>query len=170
MYNRYDDISKFVTDIDQLKVADDEIVYISSEYDYDIAIDLDGCYDTFEHLKQFMAIIAEHVCEMDNTVLKFINTTRRNDKPLKFARLPSSYGTLRYDYAKSMEKEPIPKEKNFPYELEVIYITKPNIVTFDYWAANKNDQCDVTFEYKEGKFFLRTFGMYDCIPDYWDEG
>ena len=169
MYHRYGDKHKFITDIDQLQVTDDEVVYISKEEDYDIAFDLEGCYDTFENLKSFMITIAEHICEMDDTVIKFDQTTRFNNKPLKFARLPCPNGFLRFDYAKCIEKEPVPTKKKFSFILVLIYIEQPNFVTFDYWATNENNQFTVTFEYKDGKFYLRTFGSIDCIPDDWDK-
>lgn len=166
MFNRYGDITKFITNEDKLEVVDNE-VYISGESDYDIAIDLEGCYDTFENLKSFIVIVAKHICEMDNIVLKFNNTERGRNIPVSHIRIPSLY-YLRLDYSKLMA-EPIKKvEKDFPFTLEVIYIEKPDFVTFDYWATNVNDQFCVTFEYKEGKFFLRTYGAYENIPDDWD--
>lgn len=167
--NRYSDMSKFITDIDQLQVVNNEVVYLSSEDDYDIAIDLEGCYDTFENLKPFMVTVAKHICEMDNMVLKFNNTTRRNNMPLKFAKLPAPCGILRFDYAKSIEKEPVPKKKSFPFLLSLVYIEEPNFVTFDYWATDENNQFDTVFEYKDGRFYLRKYGAYDCIPDDWDQ-
>lgn len=36
-FNRYGDLSKFITDPDLLQVTEDESVYISNENDYDIA-------------------------------------------------------------------------------------------------------------------------------------
>ena len=38
-FNRYGDLSKFITDPDLLQVTEDESVYISNENDYDIAVD-----------------------------------------------------------------------------------------------------------------------------------
>ena len=163
--NRYGDISKFITDIDQLQVTDDEVVYISSEDNYDIAIGLGGCYDTFENLKPFMVTIAKHICEMDNIVLKFNRTMRLNNKSLSTS-LGNGY---RYDYSTNVEKEPVPIKKKFSYILSLVYIEKPNFVTFDYWATDQDNQFYVTFEYKDGRFFLRTYGMVKCIPDDWDK-
>ena len=40
LYNRYGDISKFITDMEQLCVADDGYVYISRQEDYEIAVDM----------------------------------------------------------------------------------------------------------------------------------
>lgn len=168
MYDRYGDISKFITDPDRLEIADGECVYISGERDYDIAVDLEGCYDTFENVKPFIALIAKHVCELDNTVLRFNNTTRFNDKPLKLAKLPCPEGFLRYDYSGCIEKTH-EEEREFHFILSLIFIDKPNFVTFDYWATNMNNQLSAVFEYKDGRFFLRQFGMIDLIPDDWDK-
>ena len=33
----------------------------------------------------------------------------------------------------------------------------------------KNSQLEVVFEYKENKFFLRTYGAIDNIPDNWED-
>lgn len=41
MYNRYDNINKFITDIDKLKMDKYGTVYISEEDDYDISVCLD---------------------------------------------------------------------------------------------------------------------------------
>ena len=167
MYDRYGDISKFITDPDRLEIADGNCVYISGEKDYDIAVDLEGCYDTFENVKPFIALIARHVCELDNMVLRFNNTTRFNDKPLKLAKLPCPVGFLRYDYSKCIEKTH-EQESEFHFILSLIFIEEPNFVTFDYWATNMNNQFSTVFEYKDGRFFLRQFGMIDLIPDDWD--
>ena len=47
-FNRYGDLSKFITDPDLLQVTEDESVYISNENDYDIAVDLESCYASFD--------------------------------------------------------------------------------------------------------------------------
>lgn len=83
--------------------------------------------------------------------------------------LPSPDWVLRFDYSQSMEKEPAPQKKAFPFELEIIYIEEPNIIVFDYWCTNKNTQLDVTFEYRDTRFFLRKYGSFDCIPDNWEQ-
>ena len=167
VYNRYGDISKFITDPNRLEIADGKCVYISGEKDYDVAVDLEGCYDTFENVKQFITLIAKHVCEMDNIVLRFHNNTRLNGKPLKYAKLPAPEGILRYDYSKCIEKTR-EQQGEFNFILSLIFIEKPNFVTFDYWATNVNDQLNADFEYKDGRFYLRTYGMIDLIPDDWD--
>ncbi|MDE6727966.1 MAG: hypothetical protein K2J80_08515 [Oscillospiraceae bacterium] len=136
MYDRYGDISKFITDPDKLTVADGEYVYISGESDYDIAVDLEGCYGSFDEVKPFIALVAGHINELDNIVLRF-------------------------------DKQKL-KSKSFPFELQVLYIEKPNFVLLDYWCTEYNSQFDVVFEYKDGKFFLRKFGAFDLIPDDWD--
>lgn len=83
--------------------------------------------------------------------------------------LPSPKGFLRYDYLQSMENDSTPQRKKPPFELETIYVEKPNSIVFDYWCTTENTQLDVTFEYKEDKFFLRKYGCFDCIPDNWEE-
>lgn len=165
MYNRYNDISKFITQIDKLQISD-ESCYISKKDDYDIVIDLESFVDEFDDLKPFIIFLSQHICELDNTVQKFNNSKRAKEK--MFA-LPSSLGLLRFDYSKSMENEPYKTEKDFPFTLEVIYLEKPNFVILDYWHTQINSQLSVVFEYKNDKFYLRSFGMFDCIPDNWDK-
>lgn len=167
MYNRYEDISKFIIDIDQLCVADDGYVYISKQQDYDIAVDMESCYGSFDEVKSFIVFLAKHICELDNLVQRFNQKKRiRNGGCVC---LPSPGGILRFDYSQSMENDPIPQKKEFPFELEIIYIEKPNRIVFDYWSTINCTQLDVTFEYKENKFFLRKYGSFDCIPDNWEE-
>lgn len=50
MYNRYDNINKFITDIDKLKMDKYGTVYISEEDDYDISVCLDEQMERFEEL------------------------------------------------------------------------------------------------------------------------
>lgn len=170
MYDRYGDISKFITDPDKLKIADGECVYISSESDYDIAVDLDGCYGSFDEVKPYIALIAKHINELDNTVQRFDHRKRvKNGGYCKDGRLPSPIGITRFDYNKCMEDDPNPGEQRFPFDLALIYIERPNFVMFDYWCTDYNSQLDVTFEYKDGKFFLRKFGAFDLIPDDWEQ-
>ena len=55
MYNRYHDIKKFVTDPEKLQIVNGSEVYISSEEDYDIVVDLKEHKEEFESLKPFIA-------------------------------------------------------------------------------------------------------------------
>ena len=71
MYNRYHDIKKFVTDPEKLQIVNGSEVYISSEEDYDIVVDLKEHKEEFESLKPFIALIARNICELDNTAQKF---------------------------------------------------------------------------------------------------
>ena len=71
MYNRYHDIKKFVTDPEKLQIVNGSEVYISSEEDYDIVVDLKEHKEEFECLKPFIAFIARNICELDNTAQKF---------------------------------------------------------------------------------------------------
>ena len=71
MYNRYHDIKKFVTDPEKLQIVNGAEVYISSEEDYDIVVDLKEHKEEFESLKPFIAFIARNICELDNTAQKF---------------------------------------------------------------------------------------------------
>lgn len=164
MYNRYSDISKFVTDIDKLQM-DEEFYVDISEY-YDIAIDLEECSNNFENQKNFIIYLIKHICELDNMVQRFHNSKKPKEKKIV---LPSSFGTIRFDYGQSMENEIEVINKDFPFELSIIYLTKGNIVVFDYWHTKVNSQFEVRFEYKNGVFYLRSFGAFDCIPDNWDE-
>ena len=71
MYNRYCDIKKFITDPEKLQIVNGSEVYISSEEDYDIVVDLREHKEEFESLKPFIALIARNICELDNTAQKF---------------------------------------------------------------------------------------------------
>ena len=71
MYNRYCDIKKFITDPEKLQIVNGSEVYISSEEDYDIVVDLKEHKEEFESLKPFIALIARNICELDNTAQKF---------------------------------------------------------------------------------------------------
>lgn len=71
MYDRYGDISKFITDADQLCVVDDEFVYISKEKDYDIVVDMESCYGSLDEVKSFIVFLTKHICELDNLVQRF---------------------------------------------------------------------------------------------------
>jgi len=73
MYNRYSDIKKFVTDPSKLQIVNGSEVYISSEENYDIVIDLQGHTEEFEQLKPFITLIAQSICDLDNTAQKFDN-------------------------------------------------------------------------------------------------
>ena len=46
-------------------------VYISSEEDYNIVVDLKEYKEEFESLRPFIALIARNICELDNTAQKF---------------------------------------------------------------------------------------------------
>lgn len=71
MYNRYYDIKKFITDPEKLQIVNGAEVYISSEEDYDIVVDLKGHKEEFESLKPFIAFVARNICELDNIAQKF---------------------------------------------------------------------------------------------------
>ena len=169
MYNRYGDMSKFIIDMEQLCIADDGYVYISKEEDYDIAAYLESCCGPLDEVKPFLVFLAAHICELDNLVQRFHQKKRIKNGGCGYVCLPSSIGVLRFDYSQSMENDPDPQEKEFPFKLEIIGLEAPDRVVFDYWGTTENTQLAVTFEYKENHFFLRKFGAFDCIPDNWEE-
>ena len=175
MYDRYGDISKFITDAEQLCVVkdiDDEIVYLSKEKDYDIAVVLRECYAPFEEIRSFLAFLSLHICELDNTVQWF--DRHKRIKARGYVRLPSHVGILRLDYSQSAEDIPGSeregeKEKEYPYILTFVRLEQPDFVTLEYWCTTENSQFEAVFEYKGGGFFLRSFGIFDGIPDNWKE-
>lgn len=71
MYNRYQDIDKFITDVNELRMDKDGGVYISSEEDYGIMVDLEEQMDKFEELKPQIVFVAEHIGELDNMVQRY---------------------------------------------------------------------------------------------------
>ena len=168
LYNRYGDISKFVTNIEQLCVAEDGFVYLSQEKDYGIAVDIDNCYGSLNELQSFLICLSKHICELDNLVQRFNQKKRVRNDGHGYVCLPSPRGILRFDYSQSMENDPDPQEKEFPFELEIIYMEEPNHIVFEYWCTVKATYLFVTFEYKENNFFLRKYGVFDCIPDNWE--
>lgn len=78
-YNRYGDISKFVTDITKLKVVDEFYVYISAPEDYDITVDMEDNPEEFEELKLLIVFWAQHICELDNIAQRFLEVRGQGD-------------------------------------------------------------------------------------------
>lgn len=137
MYNRYNDIRKFITDDSKLKIENGSEVYISSEENYDIVVDLDDRIDEFDKIKPLIVFVAKNVCELDNIVQRFDRKCLNGNQ--------------------------------FPYELEIIYIDKPNFIKFQYWGTTENTMFDVVFKYENNKFVLKSFGLCDNIPADWDK-
>lgn len=75
MYNRYSDISKFITNTGQLCTESDGYVYLSREEDYDIAVDMESCYGSLDEVRSFLAFLAKHIYELDNLVQRFNQKT-----------------------------------------------------------------------------------------------
>ena len=73
MYDRYADIEKFITDPDKLQITNGSEVYISSEDNHDIVVDLQGHTEDFEQLKPFISFVAKSICKLDNIAQKFDN-------------------------------------------------------------------------------------------------
>ncbi len=168
-FNRYGDLSKLITDQDLLQVTEDESVYISNENDYDIAVDLESCYASFDEVKPFIAFLATQICELDNAVQRFHRKKRIKNNGRGYVRLPSSPGTLSIDYSQSMEDNPTPQGEKSDFILAYIYMEEKNQISFNYWCTTENSEFDVVFEYKENKFFMRRYGIIDNIPDNWEE-
>ncbi len=169
MYHRYGDLSKFILDVEQLRMAKDGYVYISKEEDYDIAAYLESSFGPLEKAKPFLAFLAKHIGELDDLVQRFYQKKRVKNGGRGYVCLPSSVGVLRFDYSQSMEDDPDPHEKEFPFELETICLEAPDKILFDYWGTIENTQLAVIFECKENRFFLRKFGAFDRIPDDWEK-
>lgn len=99
MYNRYGDIEKLITDPDQLRMVNGSEVYISSEDDYDIVVDLQGHTEDFEGLKPFIIFIAQSICELDNIAQKFdslFNKGSRFSYDLEIVFIDKPYVILEY--------------------------------------------------------------------------
>lgn len=99
MYNRYNDIKKFITEPEKLQIVNGSEVYISSEENYDIVVDLKGHTADFESLKPFIAFVARSLCELDNIAQKFDRLYSRSsqfpyDVEIVFIDVP--YVTLTY--------------------------------------------------------------------------
>lgn len=139
MYDRHSDASKFITP-DKWALDGNGFVYISGEDDYDIAVDFERCFCSFEELKPFIALIVERVNELDNTVQRFHNK-RHGFSPLR-------------------ETE---------FYLNLISFPKPSFVTLEYVCTDVNSQFDVLFEYKNERFYLQEFGLVKDIPEDWDD-
>ncbi|MDE6620733.1 MAG: hypothetical protein K2K74_09670 [Lachnospiraceae bacterium] len=168
-FNRYGDISKFITDPDLLQVTGDACVYISNENDYDVVVVLERCYAPFDEVKPFIAFLATQICELDNAVQRFNRKKRIKNSGHGYVRFPSPPAPLRIDYSQSMEDNPTPQEEKSDFILAYIYMEEKNWISFDYWCTTENSEFDVVFEYKENKFFLRSYGIIDNIPDNWED-
>lgn len=105
MHNRYSDIGKFITDSSQLKLEGNSEVYISSEENYDIVVDLDEQSSKFEELKPFIVFIAKHVCELDNIAQRYIRLNHPGSQfPYNLAIIYiDSHDTIRFDYWGTIE-------------------------------------------------------------------
>lgn len=141
MYDRYSDISKFITP-DNWEIDSHGLVHISREDDYDIAVDFKRCCRSFEEAKPFIELVAKHINELDNAVQRF---DCRNGSD--------------YD----------PNSDETPFVLELISLEKPDTITLSYICTDENSQFDAVFEYKNNGFHLRLFGTVKNIPDNWEE-
>lgn len=68
-YNRYNDLTKFITNENELKITNEVEIYISNYYD--ISIDLSYLNSINELDKEFICTISKNVCDIDNTVQKY---------------------------------------------------------------------------------------------------
>ncbi len=82
-FNRYGDLSKFITDPDLLQVTGDECIYISNANDYDIAVDLETCYASFDEVKPFITFLATQIYELDNAAQRFHRKKRVKNSQLR---------------------------------------------------------------------------------------
>lgn len=139
MYDRYNDIDKFITDPDKFRVVNGSEVYISSEDNYNIVVDLQGHTEEFEQLKPFIVLVAKNICRLDNIVQKFERQQNRNGS-----------------------------SSQFQYNIAVVFIDDPYII-LEYWGTEENTQFDVVFEYDKEKFLLKSFGTIQDIPENWKE-
>ena len=99
MYNRYHDINKFITDPEKLQIVNRSEVYISSEENYGLVVDLEGHTADFEGLKQFIAFVAQSICELDNTAQKFDSLYSRSSQfpyDVEIVFIDAPYVTLEY--------------------------------------------------------------------------
>ena len=99
MYNRYHDINKFITDPEKLQIVNRSEVYISSEENYGIVVDLEGHTADFEGLKPFIAFVAQSICELDNTAQKFDSLNSRSSQfpyDVEIVFIDAPYVTLEY--------------------------------------------------------------------------
>lgn len=169
MFDRYGDITKFITEPDKLIYDGVMFVSISDMNDYDIRFDLDSRFGSFDEQKTFIAFLAGHICEMDNTVQRFANSRCLQD------------GISEFTYSKYPQNIKIitePKEAECDYRLD--FISRTNslknrganyvFITLDYCVPKSNSQFDAIFEYVDGRFHLRRFKNIIEIPDDWDEG
>ena len=139
MYDRYNDIEKFITDPDKFRIVNGSEVYISSEDNYNIVVDLQGHTEEFEQLKPFIVLVAKNICRLDNIVQEFERQQNRNGA-----------------------------SSQFHYNIAIVFIDDPYII-LEYWGTEENTQFDVVFEYDKEKFLLKSFGTIQDIPENWEE-
>ena len=70
-YDRYSDLTKFITDPAKLRLTPAGEVCLSREEDYDIVADLGRRAGEFEALRPVLARLAENLCALDNTAQRF---------------------------------------------------------------------------------------------------
>ena len=71
MYHRYQDLSRFVTDMERLKITEGRFAVLSEEEDYDIVVDLEESFAPLEELKPMLAELEPQISEMDAMVQKY---------------------------------------------------------------------------------------------------
>ncbi len=131
MYNRYNDISKFITDSKKLQIINNNEVYISKEDDYDIAVVLEeGQLEVFEDLRDFIVCIAQHICKIDNCVQEFY---RQHSQALDFP---------------------------FDLEIVYIDEVSTHSITLDYWEIGVNNQFLVECVYENNRFIIQEIGNH----------
>ena len=148
MENRYNDINKFITDIDKLRMDKYGTVYISEEQDYGISIWLGEQMERFEELKSDIIRVANNICELDNIVQRYYKKCCINTQ---------KYYKERYN------------TDDFEDHLVIVYIDEPDIITLEYWGARENTQYLVELEEMDDRFILKSFGSVEDIPADWDE-
>ena len=159
MYNRFSDISKFILHSDSLKVVNNYEVYISSEEDYDIYVDIDDYNfkltedknsnnlnivpQKFDLLKPLIIDIARSICKLDNLVQEY-NKEMDNS----------------YDYS-------IYGDDDFHYELPYVLLKTPNLVILNYVGCRINTEFHVIFEYENNSFYFKSFGLSKTLLEKW---
>lgn len=79
IYHRYDGPDRFITDCNELKMANHSEVYLSREGYDDITVDLSGQAGRFEELKPVISLVAENICMLDDTVQRFHQLYRKEE-------------------------------------------------------------------------------------------
>lgn len=138
IYERYKDTEKLIVDANELKLADDALVLIYHE---------DKWYDDV-----FVDLEGQDVSF--EKLKPFIIFAAKNLAEMDV--IAQKYSALHGD-SRFVDD----------YEAAYIYLDVPDRIRLRYYGMTQNTEYDVVFQYINGEFTLKSFGMKKDIPPDW---